>query len=377
MISSTAIARAAPEIPANDAVVVERLPPSTHRLRATKKGFANKSGDLKAALDLCWDHLEASRRDGDPRHFGRIEALLFPWWKHDTPPAQSLLVRALVRQAKHDLAGAMRDLDRVLATDRRSAQAWLTKAVVMRVQGDAAGSYQSCVPLLRLADPLVASTCIAMAKAQLGEALRSYDELLRALQSHPSAPVSHQIEAHKALASIAEQLGRIGDPDAHYRDAIKLGARDTHFVQTYADFLADRHRYDEIKELLKSFNHLDSHLLRLALAQRRTADPTFADSARTLRARLVESRDRSEVRHLRTEARFALSIEDNPEEALELALQNWAHQKELRDARLLLEAAVSAERSTAATLVLQWIERTGVEDVRLDPLVGRITGSSQ
>ena len=76
--------------------------------------------------------------------------------------------------------------------------------------------------------------------------------------------------------------------------------------------------------------------------------------------------------HLREEARFTLELLDRPTAALELARRNWATQREPADARILLEAAAAAAEPAAARPVLDWLDRSGLEDVRIEALVDRL-----
>ena len=76
--------------------------------------------------------------------------------------------------------------------------------------------------------------------------------------------------------------------------------------------------------------------------------------------------------HGREETRFALTIENEPQRALELALENWSMQHEPWDARLVMEAALAAGKSEAAGPALAWIKATGFEDARLRDLAQRL-----
>ena len=62
--------------------------------------------------------------------------------------------------------------------------------------------------------------------------------------------------------------------------------------------------------------------------------------------------------------------------ALEVARRNWATQREPADARILLEAALAAGESAAAQPVLDWLDRTGLEHVRIEAAVDRLAGAS-
>jgi hypothetical protein len=50
---------------------------------------------------------------------------------------------------------------------------------------------------------------------------------------------------------------------------------------------------------------------------------------------------------------------------LQLAKQNYAVQREPRDARVLLEAAVAAKNPSAAQPVQDWLRRSGFEDATI------------
>jgi hypothetical protein len=88
-------------------------------------------------------------------------------------------------------------------------------------------------------------------------------------------------------------------------------------------------------------------------------------------ARFDAIRLRQGTRHLRFESRYELELGGNPARALELARQSWAEQKEPRDARNVLEAALAAGDGAAASQVTEFIVQTRIEDARLRELVSR------
>ena len=91
-----------------------------------------------------------------------------------------------------------------------------------------------------------------------------------------------------------------------------------------------------------------------------------------LRARFAASRQRGDSLHQGEEARFLLHLADQPQAALTLAQANWAVQREPRDARILLEAALAAGEPEAARPALDWMAQTGIEDVALTALAQRL-----
>ena len=69
--------------------------------------------------------------------------------------------------------------------------------------------------------------------------------------------------------------------------------------------------------------------------------------------------------HLREEARFALHILGDARNAVRLAQQNWAVQREVADVRILLEAASASGNVEALASVKGWLAETHLEDIHL------------
>jgi hypothetical protein len=138
----------------------------------------------------------------------------------------------------------------------------------------------------------------------------------------------------------------------------------------------DEGRAADALALLEGETRIDPLLLRLALAEQRLGDAALREHTAVLQARFDAARRRGDSVHLREEARFTLHLLDRPGEALEVARRNWATQREPADARILLEAALAAGEPAAAQPVLDWLDRTGLEHVRIEALVDRLAGAS-
>jgi hypothetical protein len=70
---------------------------------------------------------------------------------------------------------------------------------------------------------------------------------------------------------------------------------------------------------------------------------------------------RGDTTHQAEEARFHLGLRKNAKEALRLAVENYGVQKEPRDARIVLEAALAERNAAAAQPVLDWLQSSGFE----------------
>jgi Tfp pilus assembly protein PilF len=298
--------------------------------------------------------------------------VLRPWSQGPEPPLEVLVLGATLRQQRHDFDGALEDLASVLARDPRNAQAWLTRAVILQVRGEPDAARRACLPLLRLAGRLVATTCLANAASLSGEAERSYTLLRRALAAAGEAPLPERAFAVTSLAEMAARLGRRQDAEAAFREALALAPGDAYLLAARADLLLDQGRPAEVVALLEEHTRVDGLLLRLALAEKRLGSPDLAAQVAHLAARFAASRRRGDALHRGEEARFALELLEDPEEALRLAHGNFAVQREPRDARLLLEAALAAREPEAAGPALELLERTALEDAALRPLAARL-----
>ena len=99
---------------------------------------------------------------------------------------------------------------------------------------------------------------------------------------------------------------------------------------------------------------------------RRAAIPTLAKEwGDQLDARFREIRQRGGQPHGRYEARLDLELHNDPETALTVALEHFEKQKEVRDIRNVLEAALAANKPDAAQPVLDFLDKNGNADVVL------------
>ena len=364
----------APFTPSDDSQVLERLPAASNTeartLRRLHAALSQTPNQLDLALRVAQRDMELGRAEADPRYNGYAEAALAPWWSLENPPIPVLLMRATLRQSRHDFRGALDDLSHVTSVDRDNAQAWLTRATILQVQGDYAQADESCRALLGLARPLIAATCTNSVASLNGHALDSYRDLRRVFEREAAtAGVQIRLWALTVLAEMAARLGDDHTAEAHFGQAFSLGLRDAYLLGAYADFLLDHQRAAEVRDLLRDQVRIDPLLLRLALAERLLAAPECAAHIAELRERFANSRARGDTTHRREEARFSLHLLNEPERALQLAEANWFVQREPWDTRLLLEAALAARMYARAAPVLDWLTATRLEDAQVRRLV--------
>lgn len=375
------VAIAESSIPASDAEVLERLPylasdPIARELRDLRTELARDPDDLDLALRLARRYVTVGRANSDPRYYGYAQAALQPWWDLAQPPSKVLVLRATLRQNRHAFDAALADLSQALASDPRDAQAWITRAVILQVRGQYSAALRACLPLFKLAEPLSAVACSCSAGSLSGQAAESYEVLRHTLASAPRANAEVRLWALTLLADIAARLNKPEAAAQHFKSALSLGLYDVHLQGAYADFLLDRGQPAEVVALLKGDIRADGLLLRLALAEKALGSQSSLHIEQ-LKARFVASRLRGEAVHRGEEARFTLHLLEQPRAALQLALANWAVQREPRDARIVLEAALAAGDPGAARPALERLHKTSLEDIQLADLAAKLEAIRQ
>lgn len=364
----TAAAFAAPErtktaeryTPTDPGQVIARVPARSADELAARRSLAD-TANVDAAVRLARLEIERYHRFSDPRHLGRAQATLAHWWKDAAPPPDVLLLRAKIRQSFHELAAARADLDTLVAI-RPDTNAHLVRAVVATITADYAAARESCAAIEL---PLVRATCEAPLEGLAGRAERA-SMALSGLVSRTRADAGVEGRALTALAELAIMQGDTTAAERHLRAALDVDADDVYARNLLCDVLLETRRAAQASELLAGREDIDSHLVRLAISEHQLRSTDARRLAGLMRERIEAAAKRGDRIHLREEARFALAVERDVSKALATARDNWDVQKELADARLLVEAAIAAKDPLAAAPVIAWAKQTGVRDAWLD-----------
>ncbi len=362
-------APARPYVPPNDATVLERLPGKPgdaigRELRELRARLAAQPDDLDAAVSLGRRYFRLAMAEGDPRYVGYAEAALRPWSGKDAPH-DVLVVRALLKQYRHDFAGALDDLAAAAKSDATDPEVWSWRAAILLVQADYAGAASACEALRETGQPLDWVGCKTSVDGVTGRAGSAYAQLSESLARTRSVRAGPKLWMLTRLAEFSLVLDQPDRAERHFKEALALGVNDQFLLAGYADFLLDRGRAADVVALLGGWTRSDALLLRLALAEKATRAPALDEHVRALQARFDAAARRGDKLHQQEEARFHLHLLGDRARALALARENWTLQREPRDARVLLEAALAANDPAAARPALEWLARSGYEDPRL------------
>jgi len=370
---------AAPFVPASDAQVLATVParatdPRARELLALRQAWLRAPTDLSAALAYARRSFDEVAAEGDPRHVGHAQAALRPWFDLPDPPVAVRVLRAQILQFDHRFAPALADLDAALRQQPGDGDAWAWRTAILLVQARYDEARRSCDGLAPLATPLITTACRAQVDAATGHAAAAAAALREALARQPGASAEARLWALTRLAETEERRGQWAAAEAAFRDALALGLPDVYLQAAYADFLLDRGRPAEVLALLDGRGRADVLLLRLALAAKAAGHASAGAHAQALAARFAAARQRGDTSHQKEESRFLLGVQGNAAQALLLAQQNFAVQKEPADARILLEAALAARQPAAARPALDWLAASGIEGVALQALAQQLGG---
>lgn len=379
LLLSAATAIAEPYRPASPSEVLERLPlkksdAGTRALAEDRARLAAAPLDPQRAMRVARAYYELAGAEGDPRYIGYAEAALLPWTRDDDAPADILYMRGKLLQWRHDYAPALELFGRALRREPGHYDTLSGRSAVLTVLADYAGARRDCEAMRAREEELYSASCLAYIDGQTGQAAAAERRLAGLLADHPEIGDAGKLWLLTRLGDLAARQGRPADADRLYRRALALGVDNQFLLANYGDFLLDQGRHADTVRLLREWTRADVLLLRLTLAEQALGAAEFKAHAQVLRERFAAAALRGDTLHRQEESRFQLRVERNAVRALELAVANWAIQREPYDARILLEAAAAAGRRDAAQPVLDWLAQSKHEDPQLAALARSLAG---
>jgi Tfp pilus assembly protein PilF len=356
--------------PQTDDEIIEVLPAVSGdraELRALRATLAGNPTDVESALRLSSAYMEQARRDGDARLAGRALAVLKPWPDARRAPDAILLKLAGVQQYLHDFDAALNSLRILVTRVPDNAQAWLTIATILRVQGKYIASDEACESLAGAGVRLYHEACVAENASLRGE-FRQARASLSALLNAPLPPETR----NWLLTTLAEnevRAGQAASAERAYRAALDQ-QRDSYTIMSFSDFLLDQHRPAEALKLLEPEPRSDAVLLRIAMAGKQLHSSSADADIRELhdRMELAALRPEARVAHAREEAMFVQSLGEGACAALDLARVNVGHQREPLDLLLFARVAKSCGDEAAERQAAAVVAEVGLRDARIDAL---------
>ena len=367
------LALATPRVPTDSAEVLERLPirpgDATARelagLRAALSLAAKATpADPLPATQLAERYYDLAIARGDPRYIGYADAVMAPFAQSQAPAALS--VRGQLKQYRHDFDGALADFAAALKADPTFASAHAWRGAIYLVQANYPAAKIECDALQTLGRATLYGGCIGLAHAYAGKMDAGFKAMQHALAQTEDA--GNRLWLLTRLGEVAAWRGQPDIAEKYYRAALALGIDDGYLLAAWSDFLLDQKRPAEVVKLLTNWEASDGLLLRLALAGTALKLPAAKAHVQALTDRFKAAKVRGDTTHQAEEARYQLHLAGNVAAALTIAAANYRVQREPRDARPLLEAAIAARNAAAAQPVRDWLKSSGFEDAHLRQL---------
>jgi tetratricopeptide (TPR) repeat protein len=357
------VAWSEPRVPQSDSQVLAELPVGARHQSAPAREMTRSR--LEIAMPLAQFYVARSRATGDLRYLGYAEAVLQPWTRQASAPPGVLVLQATILQSRHAFDAALGQLDLALRLEPDNAQAWLTRATVLRVLGRYDEAAASCTRLALQADAAITALCRESLRGLTGHLQSAYS----ALVSLPLQELPPEARAWR-FSELGEMAARQGDDQAAehwFREGLQLSPEDFYMRAACADLLLRHRRAAETLQLLAGYESMEPMLLRIVVAQQLLGQEDSALGRATLAAAFEVEQQRGEAVHRREQARFLLDIEQQPGAALAAAQENWRVQREPDDLLILLRSAQAAHRPDAARPALLFMQQQRLEDVRLEP----------
>ncbi|MCY7387111.1 MAG: hypothetical protein LH481_03455 [Burkholderiales bacterium] len=367
-------AQAAPRLPTDPTEVLERLPIRPGDTTARELAALGAAVTLAArdtpnnpqpATQLAERYYELAIARGDPRYIGYADAVMATFTQSSAPAA--LVVRGQLKQYRHDFDGALADFAAALNADPAFASAHAWRGAIYKVQANYPAAKAECDALQKLDRATLYAGCIGLATAYSGQLETGFATLQRALDQTQDA--GNRLWLLTRLGEVAAWRGKPEQAEKYYRAALALGIDDGYLLAAWSDFLLDQKRPAEVVKALANWEASDGLLLRLALAETVLKLPAAKAHVQALADRFAAAKVRGDTTHRAEEARFQLHLGGNAADALTIAAANYQVQREPRDARPLLEAAIAARNPAAAQPVRDWLKSSGFEDAHLRQLV--------
>lgn len=365
----------APYVPVGDNVILQHVPPTTDprvrhfdKLRATLR---QQPGNVDTAVKLARAYINYGRSTGDARFLGRALAVIEPWMKKRRPPVSVAMIHATIQQSRHFFKASREELNQIIERDPANLQAWLTLATVAMVQGDMKTANHACVHVASTGGDFMGTVCTASLRSLTGHNRQALALLNLVKDPGPKAPPAIRAWVDGLMADVAMRMGNNTLADSYFKQALQWTPGDNFLLADYGDFLLDQGRAKRAADLVKPYTQSDTSLLRLVLAEQALGSANARTDAVQMQARFHAMDERGSHVYRREQAGFVLHVLHDPQRALKLAQQNWTVQRAPKDVRVYLAAALAAGKPKAAKPVLDFLSRTGLKDVRLDPLLAK------
>jgi tetratricopeptide (TPR) repeat protein len=341
-------------------------------LRAAIEDWRANPNDIETATTAARLSFLAAMNQGDPRWLGNAKAMLNPWWGRQDLPAQSLFVRALVRQGLHEFDAALADLDLAIARDSAQTEFWAWRFAIYMVKADINKAKQECQAIGTRFGASEQASCRAVLLYRTGspqQAITQLDNLTR----HPDYQGRF---AKEWLAYHRGEVRRVAGDQAGaekiWADYLQGNSR-SHVLQlALVELLNEQQKFAAAWKHNTTTPRSDALLVQAIKTSQGLQNGQADQLRKEFNDRLTQQTSRGDFVNERPVIDYFLNVVGDYSQALAMAQQSWKTQREPADAFLFAKAAIASGAPTKAAELLKWQAETGYEEPRLDQLLASI-----
>lgn len=345
-------------------------------LRVALKDWRANPQDVRLATAAARLAFLTAMAEGDPRWLGNARAILQPWWAIDNQAAETLYVRALIRQGLHDFDGALADLTAAIAKDdsRPEFRAW--RFAIYMVKADMPKARQECLGIGQQFGETEKLSCNAVLLYRTGQVKQAITQL-DTLAKHPDYQGRF---AKEWLAFHRGEARRVaGDLDGAkeiWMNYLK-GQPQPHVIRlAFIELLNQQKDYANAWRANEKTPRSDALLAQAIISANALQHPQAKILRDEFALRLTQQTSRGDFVNERPIIVYWVDVVGNGQEALRMAQDSWKTQREPADAVLFAKAALLSRKPQEAASLLQWQQDTGYQAPDLDGLLQQIRAAN-
>jgi tetratricopeptide (TPR) repeat protein len=326
-----------------DMLLLSKALPLTPQMQALQLQLAQQPQNAVLRLQLAQLFIHSARKPGFDDWFHQAQSLLSVLTPASKDNSQYWLLLADIQQQQHQFAAALVTLQPVFQREPANINASLMAARIYLAQHNTAGAQQACGRLWQ--DLFLFSVCSYEVAGRRGNAAQSYSALKQLHAQQKSLSEALDIWLRGILAEQAEMLH-------HPEQAIAwlapvLSQAPVSLWLKWADLSLQQGEaqnvYARLQPLQQQYGLTDGLLLRLALAERATAQG--GRYMAELEPRMILRAVRGDTDHAADMMHYFLYVQPDAQAALHWAQLNYASAKEPDDVMLLQRARDAAQQN--------------------------------
>ena len=336
------------------AKVIVHLPEGLQSLTPYASADRQPDAQVISPIDAGSQAYQHFFRTGSSLYLDLAGRALQPWRDDPTPPLDIWLLRARIAQAEHRFEAAAAELTGLLLRHPGHSEAQLLAADARRRAGQLEEARRHCTALGLAGWQLEAALCGADIMMTAGAPQRALALVESVRPQIGSLPRHRRVWA---TAVAADTLAANGNTDVAldlWASVPDWSSLPLSYKLSLADLLLAQEKHQPVSRLLEDERAAPGVLVRRWRAAVDSPSQRRALAARLREQELLLRESPRRERHLMALALMALWVENDPDRALDLALENWHYQRSHEDARLVFTAASRAGEPAAAAAIRTW-----------------------